>query len=196
MNSVQTIPKMLCTLSMVSWLPLAAQDQPQPKINADAAIVQDFQKRVEDYHKLLKTIEQKLSTLKQTESQAMIKGHQEGIAASIREARQSAKRGDIFSPEIEREFRRLIAIAMQGGDSKRIKESLKHAEPVELQLRVNDSYPTKVPLQSTPPTLLLNLPKLPEELEYRLVGRSLVLRCGKGNLIVDFIPNVMPQPLK
>ena len=66
---------------------------------------------------------------------------------------------------------------------------------MQLQLRVNDSYPSKVPLQSTPPTLLMNLPKLPEELEYRLVGRSLVLRCAKGNLIVDFIPNVMPPAL-
>ena len=124
MNSLM-ISKIFCALAIVSWQPLAAQDKPQPKVNADAAIVQDFQKRVADYHKLRKTIEQKLSTLKQTESQATIQGHEEGIAAGIREARSSAKQGDIFSPEIAGEFRRLIGIAMQGGDSKRIKESLK-----------------------------------------------------------------------
>jgi len=188
--------KLWCALFVFCAYPVAGQDRQDPKINPDAAIIKDFQKRVEAYHKLRKTVEQKLSTLKQTESQATIQGHEAGIAAGIREARGSAKQGDIFSPQITGEFRRLIALAMQGGARTRVKESLKSAEPVELALRVNESYPERAPLQSTPPTLLMNLPKLPEELEYRLVGRSLVLRCAKGNLIVDFIPNIMPVPLK
>lgn len=194
MNTFKTISKACWTLPLIVWQ-LPAEDKPQPKINADAAIVRDFQKRVEDYHKLRKTVEQKLSALKQTESQAAIQGHEEGIAAGIREARGAAKQGDIFSPQITAEFRRLIGMSMQGADAKRIKESLKSSEPVQLPLKVNDTYPSKLPLQSTPPTLLMNLPKLPDELEYRLVGRSLVLRCAKGNLIVDFIPNVMPPAL-
>src|SRR5262249_41182047 len=154
-----------------------------------AATVQQFEKRVDDYQKLRKSVEAKLSPLKPTDSQATIQGHEEGIAAGIREARSSAKQGDLFTTEISTEFRRLIAMAMKSADAKRIRESLKHAEPVEAQLKVNDSYPSKVPLQSTPPSLLLNLPKLPPELEYRLVGRSLILRDVKGNLIVDFIPS-------
>ena len=196
MNSFKLIPTVLCAFSMVCWYPLAAQEKQQPKTNPDAAIVRDFQKRVEEYRKLRKTVEGKLSTLKPTVSQSTIQGHEEGIAAGVREARRSAAQGDIFSPEIAGEFRRLIGIAMQGADATRVKGSLKSAEPVQLRLRVNDHYPADAPLQTTPPTLLMNLPKLPEELEYRLVGRSLVLRCVKGNLIVDFIPNIMPPPLQ
>jgi len=47
-----------------------------------------------------------------------------------------------------------------------------------------------LPLQSMPPSLLLNLPRLPKELEYRFVGRELVLREIPANLIVDAIPDV------
>lgn len=189
------IPRILWGLSLVCEYPLAAQNK-QPKTNPDAAIIQDFQKRATAYHKLRKTVEVQLSTLKATKSQSTIQGHQEAIAAGIREARPSATQGDIFTPGIAGEFRRLIGIATQGGSAARVKESLKSAEPVQLPLRVNDSYPANVPLQSTPPTLLMNLPRLPEELEYRIVGRSLVLRCVKGNLIVDFVPNILPPPLK
>jgi hypothetical protein len=80
---------------------------------------------------------------------------------------------------------------MQGPEAQRIRKSLEHAEPVQGQLRVNAPYPS-VPLQSTPPSLLLNLPPLPSEVDYRLVGRALVLRDVQANLIVDFVPNAIP----
>jgi hypothetical protein len=64
---------------------------------------------------------------------------------------------------------------------------------VKGKLRVNQRYPQGVPLQSTPPTLLLNLPQLPKELEYRIVGRDLVLRDIGANLVVDYLPNILPQ---
>ena len=103
-----------------------------------------------------------------------------------------ARQGDIFTPEISAEFRRLIGITRQGPEAQRIHESLKHAEPLRPRpLRVNAAYPAKVPLQSTPPSLLLNLPKLPPELEYRVVGHDLILRDIEANLIVDFIVNVV-----
>jgi hypothetical protein len=57
---------------------------------------------------------------------------------------------------------------------------------------VNAAYPATLPLQSTPPTLLLNLPRLPKELEYRIVGRDMALHDTVTNLIVDFIPNAIP----
>jgi hypothetical protein len=38
----------------------------------------------------------------------------------------------------------------------------------------------------------MKLPTLPPELEYRFLGRHLILRDIKGNLIVDFIDNIVP----
>ena len=40
--------------------------------------------------------------------------------------------------------------------------------------------------------LLRKLPDLPPELEYRIVGRSLLLRDVKANLIVDILRDVVP----
>ena len=82
---------------------------------------------------------------------------------------------------------------MDGSAGARVQQSLRHAEPVHLpRLRVNGTYPEGIPLQSSPPSFLANLPKLPVSLEYRLVGRDLVLRDRGANLIVDLIPNVVP----
>src|SRR5437868_14702272 len=92
------------------------------QVNPDAALIQDFQKRVADYVKLRKSVESKLPALKRTDSQEKIVHHEHELGHKIREARPAAKQGDIFTPEIAAEFRRLIAITMQPGDGVRIKK--------------------------------------------------------------------------
>jgi hypothetical protein len=164
----------------------------QDAVNAGAAAVHDFEKRVAEYQKLRKTVEAKLPPLKSTSSSEKISVHESELAVRIRELRRSARQGDLFTPEISAEFRRLIGMTMQGQNAARIKATLKSAETVRLRLGVNDAYPANVPLQTTPPTLLANLPRLPPEVDYRLVGRDLVLRDAKANLIVDFIANAIP----
>jgi hypothetical protein len=164
----------------------------QEPVNKDILQIQDFEKRIDGYMQLRKTAVGKLPRLTTTGSPAAILQHEKELAQRIREARMDAKQGDIFTPEIIVEFRRLIGLAMQGKGADRIKRSLKHAEPVAIQLHVNDTYPSGIPLQSTPPTLILNLPKIPKELDYRVVSHALVLRDVEANLVVDFIPGVIP----
>ncbi len=78
-------------------------------------------------------------------------------------------------------FKRLIDVAFQGPDAAEVRASLRHAEPVKIPLQVNATYPDSLPLQSTPPSVLLNLPDVPPELYYRIVGRDLVLRDAGAN---------------
>ena len=183
-------PVLVCCAA--SFLLLA---QSQPPVNAEAAIQQEFQKRINDYLKLRKTIEGQMPRLKPTASVEKITHHERELAHKIREARRTAGQGDIFSQEISSEFRRLIALAMQGQKTAQVKESLRSSEPevrTKVRVEVNHKYPPGVPLQSTPPTLLVNLPKLPPELAYRVVGRHLLLVDSKANLIVDYIPDAIP----
>jgi len=161
-----------------------------PAVNADSTIIQDFQKRVAAYLQLRRSIESGLPRLKSTPSQEKISHHEHELARAIREARKNARPGDIFTPEIAGEIRRLTAMAVDQGDGDHIGQSLRHAEPVQLHLEINASYPEQVPLQSTPPSLLENLPALPPEIEYRITGRDLVLLDAKANLIVDIIRGV------
>jgi hypothetical protein len=58
---------------------------------------------------------------------------------------------------------------------------------------VNQLYPTTYPLATFPPSLLPLLPRLPEQLEYRVVQQYLILRDVEANVIVDFMPNAMPR---
>jgi hypothetical protein len=164
----------------------------QERVNPDAAIIQDFQNRVAGYMKLHEAVKAELGKLKTTGSPEVIERHEHQFAHKIREARRAAAQGAIFTPAITAEFRRLIGIAMKGPDATHVQQSLKHAEPNRLKLRVNHSYPEGVPLQSMPPTLLLNLPTLPKDLEYRIAGHDLVLRDATGNVIIDLIPNAIP----
>jgi len=171
----------------------AAAGLPQKPVNPEAQLETDFEQRVEAYVKLRNTAREGLHKLKPTKSPAKIEYHEAGLARRIRELRRGAGQGDIFTPEISAEFRKLIGITMQGEKAARIHKSLRRAEPVDLEaLRVDRRYPDGVPLQSTPPTLLLNLPKLPAALEYRVVGHALVLRDAEANLIIDFIPHAIP----
>ena len=157
----------------------------QTQVNPDALIIQSFEKSVADYMKLHSSIESKLTALKPGATPEQIQAHSQELGAKIREARHHTKQGAIFTPEVRQEFRRLIGIAHSGKSEARIKASLKHAEPVAPPLVVNGVYPQNVPLQSTPPTLLMNLPALPKELEYRLAGRRLAIVDAPCGLVVD-----------
>ena len=61
-------------------------------------------------------------------------------------------------------------------------------------LAVNAIYPDSAPFSSVPPSLLLKLPVLPDQVRYRFVGRALILRDTEANVILDFIPDVVPDP--
>src|ERR1700756_824365 len=140
-----------------------------PRVNRDSVVIKDFETRVTDYVKLSKKAASGPAAPKQTESAAKLKEYQLALAAKIRVARPQARQGDIFAPDVTKIFQRLIAMSFSGPKGEKLRASLRHAEPVKpLNLQVNDNYPEGVPLQSTPPSLLLDLPKLPPELEYRI----------------------------
>jgi hypothetical protein len=167
----------------------------QNAANHGAAVTQDFENRVTEYMKLRKSADAALPPLrKPTDSPEKLRQHQRELRKAIVARRAAATQGNIFTPEISAEFRRLIGIAYRA-DAKHIHESLQHAEPVtgQLQVRVNQEYPDTKPLQSMPPSLLGNLPPLPPGLEYRTVGRELVLRDVDANLIVDAVAGVIPE---
>jgi hypothetical protein len=133
------------------------------------------------------------SSPKSNSTPSKITSAQNDLANKIRVARTGAKQGEIFTPEITQYVRMQIASRLRGPDGKRIRASLRHAEPVNITLQINQSYPDNVPLQSTPPSLLMSLPQLPTGLEYRLVGRELVIRDVDANIVVDYVANALPS---
>jgi hypothetical protein len=184
----------LASVLLAALVSLAAAAQtPAPKPGTpDANVVKDFQARVRDYLDMRK--KQAGTSPAPTTSSAKLVDTQRELAQKIRAARPDAKQGDIFTPEIADYFRRQLAATLAGPQGKRIRTSLRHAEPIKgLKLQVDQAYPPGLPLQSTPPSLLLNLPQLPKELEYRIVDHDLVLHDIAPNLVVDFMPDALPR---
>ena len=176
--------------------PLTAQTvaPAKPAVNQDSLVLLGFEDHVKEYMKLHNKAKSGIPAAKPTDSAHIMNQRERQLASNIREARTEAKQGDIFSPPIGEVFKRLIASTMNGPDSAKIRASLRHAEPVrKIPLQVNATYPEHLPLQSSPPSVLLNLPELPPELDYRIVGRDLVLRDAGADIIVDLIPDAIPS---
>jgi hypothetical protein len=131
---------------------------------------------------------------KPTSSAEQVTRERREFAERVRLARANVKEGAIFGPPVDTLFRKQIAEAFAGPNGNKIRVSLRHAEPVRtMNLGVNDFYPQGIPLQSTPPSLLLDLPVLPKGLQYRIVGRDLVLLDTTTNLIVDVLRDGIPE---
>ena len=161
---------------------------------SDTALSNEFEARARMYLQFRDKVAGKAP--RSNDAADMIVANQRQLGKKIRLARAGAKQGEIFTPNIERYFRRQIAASLAGPHGKEIRASLRHAEPVKMELQINESYPERVPLQSTPPTLLLNLPSLPDGLEYRILDRELVVRDRDANIVVDYVPNALPELAK
>jgi hypothetical protein len=156
----------------------------------DASTVKDFQSRVAKYLELHKAT----GISKQaTDSPGKLADQKRQAEAKIQQSRPAAKQGDIFTQQIGAYFKKQIAVTLRGTAGAKVRASLRRAEPLpNLHLEVNQPYPRNLPLQSTPATLLQSLPRLPAELQYRIVGSTLVLYDTASNLIVDFLPEAVP----
>jgi hypothetical protein len=115
------------------------------------------------------------------------------LARAIRESRPNAREGDIFTPDAARYFRTLIAeVAWQRGlDLWGEVEDALAWDTEAAVVEVN----APVPWNAGPmmwPSVLWRLPELPPELEYRFVGRDLVLIDVDGNIVVDVLREAVP----
>jgi hypothetical protein len=166
--------------------------EPQPAVNPEAQVLADFSARVKAYVDLVKKADAGVPPLKETTNPADIVIAQDALAERIRAARAGAKQGDIFTPDVQKKFRTLLRPELQGKKGVETKKAIAEDGPMAVPLKINVKYPEKEPLSTVPPNVLLSLPKLPEELEYRFVGKYLILRDARANIIVDFIPNAIP----
>jgi hypothetical protein len=162
--------------------------------NPRAAALADFSKRVSDYVNLAGKQAGGLTPLKKMPDPAEIAAAEKALGDRIRAARAAAKQGDIFTPQVAPTFRSILKQHYAAGTTHEKKELL---EEVPLfHPAVNQVYPPDEAKATMTASLLGALPKLPSELEYRIVGTNLILRDVKANLIVDYIPDALPPSAK
>ena len=167
---------------------LASADQAE----GDREALRRFQDAVAEYAELHA---RQLARPGTRESLAAQKAFAEAMAANRAEARP----GDIFQPEVQPLFRRLIAEQLEGPDALDARKAVVDGNPglekesVPIVVRVNAVYPLDAPRSTVPPSLLLTLPPLPLSLHYRFVCRDLILLDSVAQLVVDVLPAAAPD---
>jgi hypothetical protein len=160
---------------------------------ADKKALQEFSALIKRYVAMQRALP--ADKMKPTKDIAVLEQQRTALREALKVARANARQGDLFTPPAAAAFRRLLAQTMSGPDGVKIRASLQHAEPgAPANFTVNGIYPDAAgrPIQSVPPTLLLNLPVLPKGLEYCIAGKTLALRDSNANMIVDLLPNALP----
>jgi len=184
--------RIVCLLTACATLvtPIAGAPATQ-SAKPDPPPLFDFNDRVKAYVTLRAKVDGGAPPLRETKDPAKIQAAQKALAALIRNARATAKQGDIFSPAIEKAFRSLLKGEATADGAK--PKSASPEENPQVELKVNSEYPSDEPHTSVSPTVLEALPVLPkgEDLEYRFVRKHLILVDTRANLIVDFVFNAL-----
>ncbi len=162
---------------------------PPARMKDDAAVVQAFERRISDYVALHRLLEGPLPPLQVSNDMDTVRAATDALARQIQAARRNARPGDLFTPDIARMFRTRIATCLTPEDIQAILAEGEPTEPIVVPtLTVNMVWPEDVLFNFVPPQLIAALPPLPPELQYRIIGRSIVLWDHHANLIVDFLP--------
>ena len=154
--------------------------------------VVEFETRLKDYKALHRRLEATLRGVPKKATPEQINQNQQALSALIRTARAGATQGEFFTPDMQALVRRALAAALAGPDGEKSKATIVDENTNVANLKVNDRYPDEIPLSAMPLRVLKTLPKLDEGLEYRFVGKRLVLMDTHADIIVDFTENVLP----
>jgi hypothetical protein len=171
--------------------PVAPAAPNDPNVNAQGVATLEFHKRIQAYLKIHNEAETKVPNLKRTDDPKEIADREKALGQMIMTLRAGAQPGDIFAPEYQPYFVQIVKDDFKGRSASDRKALIVEL-PAKMKVDINTIYPTTIPLATFPPALLRKLPDLPPELEYRIVGRSLILRDVKANLIVDVLRDVVP----
>ncbi len=186
--------RFLCWLSIFVLAPSGFAGEGRSKqFKPTQPVFKTFAEGVEKYAKMRQDLEGSVPAQKSTDQPEQIGDRQQQLTGVIANARRDAHQGEIFTDEVAVQFREIIRKAFHGPGGKAMRQTVRERDPVKsFVLKVNEVYPDDQPRTTMSPTLLSRLPVLPKELEYRIIGRALVLQDTKTNLIADFIPNAIP----
>ena len=162
--------------------------------NDAAAALVEFRQRVETYMVLREDVVDEVGEAAVTGDPALLWAREQALAARIRARRANAKHGDIFTAETRTLFRELLRAELKGEQGEDIRAKLQDDAPAPgaVPLEVNAKYPAGLPYPTTPAVVLAALPVLPTGLQYRIIGKDLILLDQPADLILDYVRNVIP----
>jgi hypothetical protein len=162
--------------------------------------VDRFNQSIREYVQMRERIEKTMPPLEVSSDWRRIETAVDARAAAIQKARPYAKPGDVFGENADAALGGTIVKALtdRGYDIAALLADKDEDEEVPAgtpRPRVNMPYPAAWG-RWVYPAILGALPVLPEPLEYRLVGRDLVLVDADANLVIDILENALAAPTR
>ena len=192
MKAVALVLVLLCGVAACDRKPSVPQG-PTPDTANEQQTLDEFKARIEQYTALHKKAESQLKALPKDATPQQLDQNQRELGRLVAEARAGAKQGELFTPAMETLLRKHLARVFNNpADGAAVKGSVMDENPTGVTLTINGRYPDNVPISTMPPDVLQMLPKMPEEFEYRFVGRHLVILDVHAHLIADFVTNAIP----
>ena len=184
--------RMAIGAAILAWsAALLPAQAPAVKPDPQTVALQEFQKRLNGYVEMRTKLAHDLRPLKPTASAAELAARQESLAAAIQQTRKNARVGDLIPTPVAELLRRVIQsdFKSRAPETRRaaVSEVTGGITPV-----INRTFPAKAALPTIPPLLLAKLPLLPDNLQYRFLGRHVVILDGDTEIIIDYVANVLP----
>ena len=171
----------------------AARPQDRPpdfRVQIWGEVSAEFGQRIRSYADLRSELERDLPPLRSTDVAAEIIERERILAKRIRAARAKAREGDIFTAAVSVEFRKALQTQMNALTCQAVFDD----NPGPLRVRINGTYPEHKPVSTMAPNVLDALPRLPPDIEYRFLGRHLILVDTRAQLLVDRMPSAILCP--
>ena len=174
-------------------LPSAAARQAAAGPAAEPAPIKAFQDAIADYLALRNGLRKEVSGPVKDSTSVQLNNASDALAGAIERARGKAQVGAIFSEPVATIIKRRIADAARAEKLRSALADIDDEGAATSTPKVHLRLPVSEHLATMPPSLLVVLPQLPKELEYRILGRDLVLRDIDASIILDYIPAAVPR---
>ena len=152
-----------------------------------ADTVTDFTNRVDAYSELRRRLESRLPAVTVTDDVGQIRRGRRSLARAIRVARPGAVQGEFFTAATSARFQLVLARMMDA----RMWAVIMDENPGSFGHDIDGTYPDGKTFSTMPGLLLAELPGLPDDIQFRFVGRHLILYDVRANTIIDRMPNAI-----
>src|SRR5262245_61574713 len=174
--------------------PANAPAQPDPTFEPLRSSLQAYIDLTQQYRKEAAEVGENVPGKTKPDSAAAeaVRMRQQTFADALRtKLRPTAKQGDILTPQMAASIKEQLDAVFKSERRHLISDEL--AEQNTTKPAGNPAVNKQMQAPRVPPRLMEALPPLPKQLEYDFVGRTLILRDVDADIVVDFLPNALPE---
>jgi hypothetical protein len=171
----------------------AAGPQGATAAPAEAAAIKQFDDAIAKYIALRRKLRSEVSGPVKNSSSSQLTNASDALAGAITRGRQDAQVGSIFGAPVAAIIKRRIAAAVRTEKLVPVLAAIDDEGKANVSPKIHLRLPVSAQMATMPPSLLEVLPPLPKELEYRILGRYLIVRDVDASLILDYIPAAVPR---